>query len=195
MHLFRRDNAVRCLNTGQCAPRQLKVVVHTQLHCPSSKMSKQVAIDMTNYIKTTAEQTICSWDDKFDLRWQITSKQQGANELTVRLTAWTELTVDNWQLSWLIAPELRYDSRADIPRPSWQGVWLVQYDLSNCYSCYCCSLLPDDLYSVLILSHVASWPIVGEERYVWKICDRTLMQAFFKCKLGNVTWRLSHQSV
>ncbi len=69
-----------------------------------------------------------SWADKLQLRWRIRAEMTDyiwatgcswADSQADSLN-WADSKVDKWQLSWLIAPELRYDSWADIPRPSWQ---------------------------------------------------------------------------
>jgi len=39
--------------SSQATPRQLKVCHYTPLHRPAWQLSKRVAADITNYIKTT----------------------------------------------------------------------------------------------------------------------------------------------
>ena len=80
-----------------------------------------------------------SWADKLQLRWRIRAEMTDyiwatgcswADSQADSLN-WADSKVDKWQLSWLIAPELRYDSWADIPRPMTSASWADTLQLSR----------------------------------------------------------------
>ncbi len=151
------------------------------------------------------EQTGCNWYDKLKRRWRIGAEMTDyisatgcswADSQADKLSS-ADSKVDKWQLSWQIAPELRYDSWADISRPSWQSTYEeTDYSSANMLQLKCqpsSELTGCSWADGLQLSWQLSWrgPALSAACFAWHVASlQTFVSASNPSSEGSLQLRL-----